>query len=432
MEKISGRPDGQSDGGIRDELCIREPEDILAFIPHTMGEWPNESLVAVTVGAGSVGVTVRVDLPSGAVDAGAAQRTAHSTPSDGDYVAAIHDHLTSDVLADSCVLVVYTSRTWTDPCDPPWIDLVTTLGDDLAAAGIPVLDAWLVGRTHWRSMLCGDTLCCPWPGRPLQSIESSRLGAEMVYRGSSFEDALRPRVRTPASLPATAPDHDLAHSDAWWNGLAFAGALWAWEESLAGASIASPERLALLASSLTRPALRDAVLVAAALDAATAWNGSVAVGAVDPSELNRTPELPGLPAEPEVHRVREAAAAWSGAGCSDDETKAKEAVLSYGAVLLGGTRERPDWERIDRFERLLKQMSEREEPEVRAPVLALLGWVSWARGRGTRAAGYLRRALSAAPDYRFAELFSRIVESGEVAGWARRPETAWRPLGEAA
>jgi ATP/maltotriose-dependent transcriptional regulator MalT len=101
-------------------------------------------------------------------------------------------------------------------------------------------------------------------------------------------------------------------------------------------------------------------------------------------------------------------------------------------VLLGGTREAPDWDRVARLERLARSMTAMEAPEVRAPALALLGWVCWVRGRGTKAAAYLRRSLTVVPGYRFSELFARVVESGEVAGWARRPETAWRRLGDVA
>ncbi|WP_138413818.1 DUF4192 family protein [Sinomonas gamaensis] len=428
MEKITGCEDSPSEGTGTDGLCIREPEDILAFIPHTIGEWPTESLIAVAVGGGSVGVTVRVDLPA----------DGSRVPNAQELGGALRDHLASDVLADSCVLAIFTSQPWTDPCTPPWIDLVTSIGDDLAAAGIPVLDAWLVGSTHWRSMLCSDTSCCPWPGRLIEAIESSRLGAEMVYRGSSFGEPVRRDSRKPDprrldprdQAIGCAGEQGLTDSELWWSAAAFASALAYWEEALSGAPV-PPERLFFLASSLTRPALRDAALVAAAVGATTAWTASVEVGAVDPAELASQPEPSDLPGAAS-HRVREAVRGWLAGERSGGGGAGTAAALTYGAVLLGGTRERPDWGRIGRFERLLRQMSELEEPEMRAPALALLGWISWVRGRGSRAAAYLRRALSAVPGYRFAELFARIVDSGEVAGWARRPETAWRPVGEAA
>jgi hypothetical protein len=228
----------------------------------------------------------------------------------------------------------------------------------------------------------------------------------------------------------SAAEHGPTDSELWWSAAAFATALACWEEALSGASVPS-ERLFFLASSLTRPALRDAALVAAAVGATTAWTASVEVGAVDPAELASQPEPAGLPAA-SSRRVREAVEGWLAGEQSRGGGAGTEAAVTYGAVLLGGTRERPDWGRIGRFERLLRQMSELEEPEMRAPALALLGWISWVRGRGSRAAAYLRRSLSAVPGYRFAELFARLVDSGEVAGWARRPETAWRPVGEAA
>lgn len=425
MEKISGQWGEGPSADVRGELCIREPEDVLAFVPHTMGEWPRESLVAVAIGAGTVGVTVRVDLP--APGPGADREG---------FAEAVRDHLVTDRLADSSVLVVYTAEPWTDPATPPWIELVAMLGDTLAAAGVPVLDAWLVGEEHWRSLLCGDESCCPWPGHPVEAIESSRLGAEMVYRGSSFDDSARrapsqvlQKVERPRAATSALVDHFRGEPDAWWDAGTFASALVAWEQTLADAEPPSPERLGLLASSLGRPALRDAVLVGAALGTCIAWKGSVALRAVNPDELSTIPDLPGAPP---ASSVGAAVRAWESGGCVDGDGDATDAVLSFGAVLLGGTRDRPDWNRIDRLERALRRLSAMEEPEVRAPVLALLGWICWVGGRGSKASGFLRRSLSAVPGYRFAELFARIVETGEIAGWARRPETAWRRIEDAA
>jgi hypothetical protein len=160
-----------------------------------------------------------------------------------------------------------------------------------------------------------------------------------------------------------------------------------------------------------------------------AWKGSIALRAVNPDELTLIPDLPGaLP----PRSVGAAVTAWESGDCGDRGGDATDAVLSFGAVLLAGTRDRPDWTRIDRLERALRRLVSMEEPEVRAPVLALLGWICWVRGRGSKALGFLRRSLLAVPGYRFAELFARMVETGEIAGWARRPETAWRRIEDTA
>ncbi|MBP2216886.1 DUF4192 family protein [Arthrobacter sp. CAN_C5] len=44
-------------------LTIRTPGDVLSFIGHTLGFWPQESLVCVALADNHVGPTLRVDLP---------------------------------------------------------------------------------------------------------------------------------------------------------------------------------------------------------------------------------------------------------------------------------------------------------------------------------------------------------------------------------
>ncbi|WP_336856200.1 DUF4192 family protein [Sinomonas albida] len=488
------------------ELVIREPEDLLGYIPHAMGEWPSESLVAVTVGSGTVGVTVRVDLP----------------PRDGDlaaYAEAVCGYLSTDPLADGAVLVVYTAQPWAEVANPPRHGLVTELQAALARAGLPVLDAWLVGERHWRSMLCRRSSCCPWPGERVETITASRLGTELVYRGSTFEApagggplrAALPRGGSPSrgsSAGAGPADHYGVYTRSWWDPCEFAAALAAWEDTLGDSRAPGPERLGLLAASLARPALRDAVIVAAALGGRAAWVGTVVLGGLENGKrydgdlraangaadrparpsgadlgeemLRGLPELPELPGGLTAREARHILAAWSAhtervdnpksadveTGCDeldganpeleganrelegvnrelegvnpgwcdglDGAGLEEKAALDFGGVLLGSTPEPPSWERIARLERVLRAMTSMEAPEVRAPALAMLGWIHWVRGRGAKAVGFLRRALSAAPDYRFAELFLALVESGELAAWARRPETAWRRLSDVA
>ena len=45
-------------------LTIKTPADVLSFIGHTLGFWPHESLVCITLDANRVGATLRVDLPN--------------------------------------------------------------------------------------------------------------------------------------------------------------------------------------------------------------------------------------------------------------------------------------------------------------------------------------------------------------------------------
>jgi hypothetical protein len=49
--------------GIMEKLNIKTPSDVLSFIGHTLGFWPKESLVCITLNENSVGATLRIDLP---------------------------------------------------------------------------------------------------------------------------------------------------------------------------------------------------------------------------------------------------------------------------------------------------------------------------------------------------------------------------------
>ncbi|BCW05983.1 DUF4192 family protein [Arthrobacter sp. NtRootA1] len=44
-------------------LTVKDPADLLSFIGHTLGFWPQESLVCITLDKDKVGATLRIDLP---------------------------------------------------------------------------------------------------------------------------------------------------------------------------------------------------------------------------------------------------------------------------------------------------------------------------------------------------------------------------------
>jgi hypothetical protein len=54
---------GDQGNGIMETLTIKSPADLLSFIGHTLGFWPQESLVCLTLDNNHIGATLRVDLP---------------------------------------------------------------------------------------------------------------------------------------------------------------------------------------------------------------------------------------------------------------------------------------------------------------------------------------------------------------------------------
>ena len=77
-----------------EHLIISGPEDILGYVPHTLGYWPSCSLVAMTMQGKRLGATLRVDLPTG-------------TPSPcrrEDFARTVADYLLADKEADGTLL----------------------------------------------------------------------------------------------------------------------------------------------------------------------------------------------------------------------------------------------------------------------------------------------------------------------------------------
>ena len=54
---------GEGNHGIMEKLTITTPSDLLSLIGHTLGFWPQESLVCITLNENSIGATLRIDLP---------------------------------------------------------------------------------------------------------------------------------------------------------------------------------------------------------------------------------------------------------------------------------------------------------------------------------------------------------------------------------
>jgi hypothetical protein len=164
-------------------------EDILGYIPHSLGYWPSQSLVAMTMQGKRLGATLRVDLPE---TGGRRSREA--------FARTVAEYLLADKEADGTLLVFFTDGGNNDDGfnDGGFIDggregaaalsfrpLLADLECALGLAGMPVRDAWRVGEEYWRNLYCTDGSCCPMPGRPVAEIRDSRLNAEMVYLGSS-------------------------------------------------------------------------------------------------------------------------------------------------------------------------------------------------------------------------------------------------------
>ncbi|MDQ0821707.1 hypothetical protein QFZ79_004083 [Arthrobacter sp. V4I6] len=438
-----------------DHLKITGPEDVLGFIPHSLGYWPSRSLVAMTMQGKRLGATLRVDLPADGSPGGFAG-----------FASTVAGYLEADDEADGVLLAFFTGSdaTVTGGAGAPWAELLEELERALAECGMPVRDAWLIGAEHWRNAYCTDPSCCAPPGRPVDEIRNSKLNAEMVFRGSTVGPAPGAEAPGPFALPE---DPAVLESERNWfrlfsghtrDRLQFAQVLDVWDvvlRSPAGPPL--PVGLAgYLRAALRVPAWRDAVLVMAAAGPEAAEQGAADFGMFDPSGPRSGPAagapavhpgtVPGaLAALRSVPEARSAAGRQAPpppapvplppldgfgpllprGGSASGAWDGSPEVPGYGDVLLGLAPSVPDWPRMASLERVLVQLGE-AGGDAAAAALTGRGWIEWCRGKGSFADALFSRAEAEHPGYRLAALLAELVGRGTLCGWAARRNAAWQ------
>ena len=456
-------PAGPKAGGMTlpQHLTVRSPEDILGFIPHSLGYWPADSLVAMTLHGKRLGATLRLDLPG-----------PETLADPRHYARSVRDYLLADHGSDAALLVFFTNDGWTD-LPRTYTGLLAALQAVLGTAGMPVREAWYVGDSYWRDAYCTDPSCCPLPGRSIDDIRDSMLNAEMVFRGSSVGPAPDDQTQPPRSVSAEDTAAMLAAEAAWSTDLEprrrsraqFNALLAFWEgliaapqgnalscdplpdDAPAGGSLsgdAFPSQLppdlalpapsqAFLRASLQVPAWRDAVLVMAAAGFPAALAGAEQFGIFDAGCV-LAPVVPPATIPPAIAQPAAGlpAAGLPGTGLivppvslPDSVPEGASGVPGYGEVLLGLEPDMPDWSRLHRLDRVLEQLS-LWGGQAAAAALTGRGWISWCRGRGSYAAAFLGKALEEEEGYRLAELMLELVRRGTLCGWAARKDAAWR------
>ena len=395
---------------------VTSAADILSYVLHTLGFQPVESLVLLTMCGKRVGATLRVDLPVNDLDP------------DG-YAAGVCSILTSDVTADGVLLILYTREPLTPAGALPRRNLVRSLTRSLDGAGLQLRDGWLVTDTMWRDYFCDDPTCCPASGHPIESVLNSQLNAELIFRGSSFATSLDAAVETdlpaawtdPVELAQLCEREQVKLGHCWTAPHQFSATLRLWDCLLGRTASMVPitdgdVAAHLIASLVSRP-IRDAVLVLAALGWETSVNGSEGnsvrrpdQGAVHLPAAGRT--LLGLGPDEQLPLGSTKPAPWQ--------------ARDFCEVLTGEYRGQLRWKQVDAAHRLLSRLSAVAVGEPRAAALTMLGWIEWARGRGSRAHVYLGEALEEMPGYSLAELLEEVVGRGMLAEWSRDKDLAWR------
>ncbi|MDD7833839.1 DUF4192 domain-containing protein [Paenarthrobacter sp. AB444] len=149
-------------------LTIKDPADLLSFIGHTLGFWPQESLVCITLDKDQVGATLRIDLPK-------------QPGYEIHFARIVAAYLTTDERANGIVFALYTTETPEAGEARPHRATVAALTGVLAHQGITIRDGIYVTNTTYSpyDALPGENIAIP-----LSSTEYSQVNAEFIYRGS--------------------------------------------------------------------------------------------------------------------------------------------------------------------------------------------------------------------------------------------------------
>jgi hypothetical protein len=231
---------------IMEKLTITTPSDVLSFIGHTLGFWPQESLVCITLNENSIGATLRIDLP---------RQSGQELP----YARTVAHYLTSDTTATAILFAVYTSETTHTGQARPHASTIAALTGVLAEQGITIRDGLFVG----------DETFSPYDGEPghdlalpVSSAQTSAINAEFIYRGSFIEPT--DRVTLPATsqeaAKATAVEHhmDTIASQPADTALKQGRKLWA--KMLENNTFPNDDDCQALVANLQYPAIRDRLI----------------------------------------------------------------------------------------------------------------------------------------------------------------------------
>lgn len=367
-------------------FSLASPEEVLAYIPHALGFYPRNAVVLLIMQGQGLAATLRVDLP----------RPENGTDQATRWVAQLV-HLVHKVPAPTAVFAaIYTGTTPTQGHGSlPKHELIDRLAPALVRSGVHVRDAWYVGDKRWHSYFCASDDCCPAEGFDLPDLALTETHLRMVVAGS-------------------APEAEI------WDG----SGVCEWSNK---AAIRENTEILLeeYAGRLPRESLmRDwAELLAAdpavaehKIRSEEAFCASLLVSLQDRMLRDILPYLAGRGAVRAVGALQEVNRP------SDFGTAASD----FSGFLLGTSNCTPDWDRLDHLWYLCRDLLGVAEGQEESALLCLLGWINWAKGKGSSALRLFTTVLEKDPEYRLAQLMVKLLETGEMPSWVADPQRAWR------
>ncbi|MFC4429893.1 DUF4192 family protein [Citricoccus alkalitolerans] len=407
-----------------------EVADLISYIQHTLGFPPRNSLAAISMSGRNLGAVLRCDWVPGTV------RTWADHSANARQFAG---HLARDQLADGCVAVLFRDDDWQvevdaacagwrgadreraragepgngsghalDPTSKSDRLLAAALERELSAAGLPLMEFWLVARGRLWHVDCPAPGSCSDHGTPASWAETSVVNTSLIVEGSVVEEEPR-GSGLPSAAEAISVElacalenirkvgHEVSDEDEAEALEELVSWIGAWERILAGEGLPeNPTERAVLMAGLLLVEWRDCLLAAASFTLERALSGAAWIGT--------------LPVE--------------ASSVFDAEPREVNGVL-YSSVILAASRRAPDWERVAHLKNACTGLLPEAAGPVASALRCLAAWVEWARGRGSAAGRILLECRHEDPDYPLGQLLGEIVDRGMLSGWAARRETAW-------
>jgi hypothetical protein len=255
--------------------------------------------------------------------------------------------------------------TGTDEHPNPYLAHLEAITRELELGGMPLKDAWLVTPTHWRGLLT-DT-----GNQPVEAITDSQLNAELIYTGSNHHDAAA-HYGPFTGDPGTATCIQAAIPSVSLEDITAARSLWTQTLDKPGET-PDADTAVQLVGALHNPIIRDLMMCDVVTDS--------------------------LPAD----------------------------FRDMGKIVLGNGIA-PDWSRVDTAQDTARALITAAPEGSRAPMLCLIGWLEYLKGRASVAMEHFDLAAADTPGYRLAQLLTELVRLGNVAGTAQNPDTAYKRL----
>jgi hypothetical protein len=139
---------------------VTTPSDLLAAVPFLIGYQPSDSIVLMSLKDESITMAIRIDFPDSIGKREASALVEKFRGSDG---ALLVSYIPDDCLDAESVI-------------RPLIEAL-----DLAL--VPLRESIIIVGNRWRSLICGDSDCCPLEGSLLPDLSHSRIAVEEIAQG---------------------------------------------------------------------------------------------------------------------------------------------------------------------------------------------------------------------------------------------------------